>query len=209
MNFKSFALKTAIAATVLTGSTLAVSPAEALEFGSQLDFTGYAVVSPESLDFKLYNGAVDTLTGEDIGEFSVAVSGKTGSFTGLPSVNLPFLGAITVGQVKDISSVASFTAINNFLYFGENSPFNFNLTSFAYNSTKELYEFSGLFADNTIGTGRLTTQFMGNNQNSYSVTIVAGNEIPTPALLPGLIGMGAAVLRKRNAEENEQVEAEA
>lgn len=209
MNFKSFALKAAIAATVLTGSTLAVAPAEALEFGSQLDFTGYAVVDSNSLDFKLYNGAVDTVTGEDIGEFSVTVSGKTGSFTGLPSVNLPFFGATTVGEIKDISSVASFTAINNFLYFGENSPFNFNLTSFAYNSAKGWYEFSGLFADNTTATGRLTTQFMGNNQNSYSVTIVAGNEIPTPALLPGLIGMGAAVLRKRNAEETEQAEAEA
>jgi len=205
MNFKSFALKAAIAATVLTGSTLAVSPAEALDFGSQLDFGWNVSATPDSIDFNLINGvpgSQDGPAGEDIGGF--LVSNKTGSFAALPVG----LFGLTTGIIQDIPSLASFQSINNFLFFGENSPFNFKLTSISYSGLGR-FELNGVFADNTIGTGAITTQLVDGKINSYSATLVAGNEIPTPALLPGLIGMGAAVLRKRNAEETEQAEAEA
>ena len=205
MNFKSFALKAAIAATVLTGPTLAVSPAEALTVGSQLDFGWNVSATSDSIDFNLINGtpgSQDGVGGEDIGGF--LVSNKTGSFASLPNT---FIG-LTIGEIKDIPSLASFEAINNFLFFGTNSPFNFNLTSIAYSGLGR-YDLSGVFADNTQATGWISTQLVDGKVNSYSATIIAGNEIPTPALLPGLIGMGVAVLRKRKAEETEQVEAEA
>ncbi|NJL40621.1 MAG: PTPA-CTERM sorting domain-containing protein [Leptolyngbyaceae cyanobacterium SM1_4_3] len=115
---------------------------------------------------------------------------------------------LTIGEIKDIPSLTSFEAINNFLFFGTGSPFNFNLTSVAYTEVGR-YKLTGIFADNTQATGWISTQLVDGKVNSYSATITAGNEIPTPALLPGLIGMGAAVLRKRNAEETEQAEAEA
>ncbi|NJL40622.1 MAG: hypothetical protein HC899_30660 [Leptolyngbyaceae cyanobacterium SM1_4_3] len=86
MNFKSFTLKAAIAATVLAGSSLAVSPAEALTVGSQLDFGWNATATPDSVDFNLINGtpgSQDGAGGEDIGGF--LVSNKTGSFAALPT----------------------------------------------------------------------------------------------------------------------------
>jgi hypothetical protein len=204
MNFKSFALKAAIAATVLTGSTLAVSPAEAITFGSKLNFYGTADATSNinEIDFYLQDAdeSLDGPGGENIGQF--LVSGPRSNTNEFQSL------ARAVGTIKDIQSLPVFQAINNFLFFGQNSPFNFNLTSFT-KVSDTTYNFEGVFADNTLGSGQFTTQVIAPGVNSYSVTITAGNEIPTPALLPGLIGMGAAVLRKRNAEETEQVEAEA
>lgn len=208
MNFKSFALKAAIGATVLAGSTLAGAPAEALEFGSQLNFVWDADATPTSIDFYLLDGQQDGAAGENIGEFNVTSSASnTGSFASLVGGQ---------GIIKDLTGVTAvndpnppvFTAINNFLFFGNNSPFNFKLTSFQY-ETRLSYVFNGIFADGTLASGEITTQILGTGVKSYSATITAGEKIPTPALLPGLIGMGAAVLRKRKAEENEQVEAEA
>jgi hypothetical protein len=210
MNFKSFALKAAIGATVLASSTLAGAPAEALELGSQLNFVWDSDATPTSIDFYLLNGQRDGAAGENIGEFNVtSPASNTGSFASLVGVR---------GVIQDLTSITAvndsnpnppvFTAINNFLFFGSNSPFNFKLTSFQY-ETRLSYIFSGIFADGTLASGEITTQILGTGVKSYSATITAGEKIPTPALLPGLIGMGAAVLRKRKAEENEQVEAEA
>lgn len=207
MNFKSLALKAAVAATVLTGSTLAVSPAEAITVGSRLNFSGDADATPTDIDFYLLNGNRDGNGGTDIGRFRVgSVASNTGEFSSL---------ATERGRISDLTGIISasatnppvFQAVNNFLFFGTNSPFNFKLTAFTYvNDLK--YTFAGIFDDGTSATGELTTQIIAAGPNSYSVTVIAGDKIPTPALLPGLIGMGAAVLRKRKAEETQQAEAE-
>jgi hypothetical protein len=208
MNFKSFAIKAAIAATVLTGSTLAVAPAEAAGLKGTLGFTGEAVATPSEIEFYLLNGQADPANGRDIGRFRVGVASTTGDFDPLDG---------TRGTIKDLTGIISatatnppaFQAINNFLSFGQNDPFNFTLTAFKF-VNERFYQFEGFFADGTIGRGELTTQAQLGGVDTYSASLIAtGEEIPTPALLPGLIGMGAAVLRKRKAEENEQAEAEA
>jgi hypothetical protein len=208
MNFKSFTLKAAIAATVLAGSTLAVSPAEAAGLKGSLAFTGEAVATPTDIEFYLLNGQADPANGRDIGRFRVSVASTTGDFDPLDG---------TRGTIKDLTGIISatatnppaFQAINNFLSFGQNDPFNFTLTAFKFVNAR-FYKFEGFFTDGTIGRGELTTQAGLGGVDTYSASLIAtGEEIPTPALLPGLIGMGAAVLRKRKAEATEQAEAEA
>jgi hypothetical protein len=203
MNFKSFTLKAAIAATVLTGSTLAVAPAEALVVGDKIYFGGFADFTETSIDFYLKD--TNTLDGFPAnngspGEISITSVIGTGPWNDL--------GTSSVQQIADLPV---FTSINNFLFFGNNNPFNFRLTSFSHienNAGLLTYEFTGLFADGTDATGTLSAEVAA-GFGGYSAEIIAGEKIPTPALLPGLIGMGAAVLRKRNAEETEQSEAEA
>jgi hypothetical protein len=45
-----------------------------------------------------------------------------------------------------------------------------------------------------------------NGSDDYFLSGVTVETIPTPALLPGLIGMGLAALRKRKGEQAEQPE---
>ena len=58
------------------------------------------------------------------------------------------------------------------------------------------------FLDQTIGMRLQSTGADGKGSSKLS-----GTAVPTPALLPGLIGMGAAALRKRKGEGDESAEA--
>jgi hypothetical protein len=63
------------------------------------------------------------------------------------------------------------------------------------------YRFTGTFGDGTQGIGELAqlVSVSGSpNVFGYAATFTA---VPTPALLPGLVGMGLAALRRRKAEE--------
>jgi hypothetical protein len=60
--------------------------------------------------------------------------------------------------------------------------------------------FTGFIANpGTVFTSLVVTA-SGNNAFPYVDNLRVGRAIPTPALLPGLIGMGVAVWRKRKAE---------
>lgn len=73
-------------------------------------------------------------------------------------------------------------------------------------------EFSGVFRDSSgavTGNGSLTAQFATpdiTGQTFYSASLRA-SEVPTPALLPGLVGMGVAALRKRGSSKEEDIKA--
>ncbi len=69
--------------------------------------------------------------------------------------------------------------------------------------------FAVSFTGTALGTYAFETGFVGISARETDRITVTGDEvpIPTPALLPGLIGMGVAALRKRNQEEGDSAEA--
>lgn len=48
-----------------------------------------------------------------------------------------------------------------------------------------------------------------NSHLAFQIKVGTGTPVPTPALLPGLIGMGVAAMRKKRSEEQETIETEA
>lgn len=89
---------------------------------------------------------------------------------------------------------------------GGTNNLSFNLLTFVYNRATGVGKFQGRFTDGSLGLGTFTlgraiTSPAGNpvvtNDFNYTLSVTA---VPTPALLPGLIGMGLAALRKRKAE---------
>jgi len=64
-------------------------------------------------------------------------------------------------------------------------------------------DYTGVFNNVPGGIGTLVSGNLAlNNGISFSST-VTGPPIPTPALLPGLMGLGVAALRKRKGEGSE------
>ena len=199
MNFKTFGVGATAALAVATGVTLATLPAHAAGLTGQLDFTWNADATPNSLEFYTFANVSDDSRGE-IGDF--LVTNGTESFASLaPVPNPPGFPTVTTGVIKDLSSIPLLGGIpiSKWLDFS-NDTFDFKLLSFT-NTSDLQYKFKGIFADGTIGNGEFSTQISGTGRKSYSTTIVAaGEQIPTPALLPGLIAMGVGMMRKRKAE---------
>lgn len=63
------------------------------------------------------------------------------------------------------------------------------------------------FDFNTIGTSTNSQNTAQNLSHAALYRLETGTPIPTPALLPGLIGMGVAALRKRKGDAQESAEA--
>lgn len=193
MNLKVIGLSAVAVAATVAGSTLAVSPAQAAGLSGQLDFVWLADASPNSIDFYTFAKTADDARG-DIGDI-LSING-TGSFAPLD------LGA---GVVKDLTTIPISNPISKWLDFA-GDKFDFTLTSFV-NTSSLQYKFKGFFADGTLASGDLTTQIGGAGVKSYSATITAsGVQVPTPALLPGLLGLGLGVVRKRKAEAKAEAE---
>lgn len=79
------------------------------------------------------------------------------------------------------------------------------------NTIEKLYSSaftSALFSSSNDGglTGQAAGHVIGFDKHHIGSGVVAG-EVPTPALLPGLVGMGIAAVRKRKRSEEEQSEA--
>lgn len=175
----------AITGLALGSFVLFEAPAHAISLGSQLDAIWYGDASPDSFDFATFF----LETGTDPGFAFV---------TGKGDIPIGLLSA----QVKDIPSFAAFAPIDNFIFFGDNVDYNFNLSSImpTVSGNSLSIALRGSFASGTPGVGRLTTQLDGNPVRSWSATVTA---VPTPALLPGLIGMGIAALRRKDEESAE------
>lgn len=85
----------------------------------------------------------------------------------------------------------------------------FNLTEFIFDSTtggtsslKGDFFVDGQFA--AEGMGRFTSQLDLANPTTFSLSITA-QPVPTPALLPGLLGFGATLMRKRKQSKQDSV----
>lgn len=184
-SLKSIAVGVAIAASV--GTTLSALPAQALSFG-QVDIAGTATIPPggTSADFAPGFGVLST----------------SGAFNSIPNPFPPNFLLVGTGLIKDLGSIPFNGSLPDFITFDGASPdYNFTLTSFTrLDPALDVFDIKGFFGDGTKGRGTLSAQ----GGLSYSATLAT--VVPTPALLPGLIGMGVAALRKRNKAEASETE---
>ena len=221
MNFKSIGFKAAIATAVVAGSAMSMAPAQAGAISGSVTFGG--------------QNELKSVKGNTISDFSTIVfndgilkiSAGTGSFSS-------FVGGTATFLSKTIQT--NQTNLNNFITFktanaDPSKIITFNLTAFldsAYteigselNPKKPKPDNNGQFQSRVSGflnpgskevdnTNSPFNAFKFNNSGGdlTNVTSITLATIPTPALLPGLIGMGVAALRKRKSEESEVEAAE-
>jgi hypothetical protein len=190
MNLKSLMTGAAIAATVVGGSVAVSAPAEALIIGGQSSFTPLNSL-PTVLD----------VTSEfNNGDLSGGFTNVTGT-----QVN-----TLTITAPGNYSATPSY--ITNFVYQGQNAVFNLASGSGIYASSVSGTSFSGgilgeirSLVGNTL-LAKATGSFSGNQvpgSSDFSLRLNA-TAVPTPALLPGLVGLGVAALRKRKGEGAEK-----
>ncbi len=93
---------------------------------------------------------------------------------------------------------------------GGTNNLGFNLVSFVYDKTTGIGKFKGTFAGGQVGLGTFQlgsaiTNPAGNpiipNDYNYTLSVTA---VPTPVLLPGLLGLAAAALKKGKDEASEE-----
>ncbi|KAM3112589.1 PTPA-CTERM sorting domain-containing protein [Phormidesmis sp. 146-33] len=223
MNLKqTFFAAAAVAATVTVG-TVAVSPAQAASIspGSTINLSspgvtgGGVTLSGNALNFfSLTNPLNNAISGQGIG----VDGGNTGSFL---NANIASVLVSPLPSIKDLALTGSAPTltfnglISNFisgldLSLGglRTTPVFFDLTQFIYNTGNGDATVAGIFRTSTssiAATGLFTSQLPGVTRSSYSLSLTA---VPTPALLPGLLALGAGVLRKRKQQAVE-VETEA
>jgi len=209
------------AATLSPGSTINFSQfnpgAGVNSTATQLNFFGPGITV--DTNGPLPGGLVSTTLGSQFGTASfpeslvnpsgagaITIGASTGSFTGYS------LGA---GLIKDLT-LPNPTAAQRTSFLGfAATTISLNPLSFpAWTGSFDLssitavsptvYNFAGTIKlqgfDNTPGIGQLTFQDLS-NPTSYSLSVSVPSVIPTPALLPGLVGFGLAALRKRKAEQ--------
>ena len=213
MNYKVFGFKAVVATAMVTGVMSVSASAQAFSIGDTLQFTSNDVVAydlttgAQTLNFG--NNAFDP-TGAPGSLGSIFVTSfSTGAFA-------PYV--FNNGSIKDLSlTPPTPTPIANFIRIG--ADLSFELTGFNFSVIPVTSGFSilgngvsGIFRNATgenIAEGLITAQIFGTSPtgvSSYSGTIVVTNVIPTPALLPGLLALGAGILRKRKEVESEATE---
>lgn len=201
MNLKLFALGIFASTGVVLGSMIVAAPAQAATIidGDTLAFGGLAKFNTTSgyLDF---SGGISGSTFGPGDGVAAVLPGSTGSAFG------PIFSAVTV---KDLSltklsptSWALGLALPDFLTITA-SGVKFRLDTFVLNNTRGdwLAQYTGQFDGGIDGMGEfdpLTDNLFTGAGSFYSADATA---VPTPALLPGLVGMGVAALRKRSQQE--------
>lgn len=148
--------------------------------------------NPFTLVNQLVGGSFD-------GTYSTSGNLPVGSLTPLSNVSINLRNA--AGDI--VTTYTSGFVGNNVLSFSNNAfsflelrfsaGFNGNATSI----------FPSFLRQNAAGFGSTTIGAIG---TSVPISTDPPTPIPTPALLPGLIGMGIAAICKRKAEQKETVE---
>ena len=217
LNINCFSvLAASAAATTVVATAL---PAQALSLDGTLNFGGNISVSggPDNFQYDfLDEGTNPSLSPGTAGD--IVLGASTGSFTTVSevAVGAKIQDFSTLFAVPDFPSAP----IDNFitgLLLGTKEV-SFNLVGFAgstgfFNILANDFGLNGgavegFFTDGsgeTVGVGSLTAQFSTDEVTgltTYSASLQA-KPVPTPALLPGLIGMGFATLRKRKVAEQE------
>jgi hypothetical protein len=137
----------------------------------------------------------------------VIIGASTGTFVGATSNPTPAttLKNLTLSLVSGSATKYKLASpVTNYLNGldvsggpGTGNDVQFDLTSFLYDTVTGDALVQGFFkyGPNTIaGAGRFTSQLDIARPSSFSMSITA---VPTPALLPGIIGLGLGALRKR------------
>jgi hypothetical protein len=214
MNLKSIGLGAAALATAVSVSAMAPSAeAASIKNGDTLTFKGDVSITKVgdnfAFDFAPFANIVDVGASSDTPPFVAPSSATITSFAapggalGLPIAPLtPFLSQI---ELTD-GTFASFNLDSlNFstAFVNQDQFFNFDLAGkFVTALGKEIPAFGG-FTTQVQHSSLLGGTAVG---TTYSGDLTA---VPTPALLPGLVGMGAAALRKKRKGEFEATPAKA
>ena len=219
MNFKSIGLKAAVATAVVAGSAMSMAPAQAGNlFPGTFNLKGKSSITADSPNDSAFTISFSGFSIESgTGSPTVVFAGANG-LTGTPSVGTLSLQRVGVTSMFNITS-----GLTNFviglkqdakaivLNLAAGSQLNGNITN-----VNHQYSFDGdllgtlAFAPPNVGSvpaevGLGAFRFRVNNRNEAEIGV---KTIPTPALLPGLIGMGVAALRKRKSEESDVEAAE-
>jgi hypothetical protein len=178
--------RTVAIATVATLSmtAIAAAPAQALDFSFSQSFTDFLGTGTLSGSFSgndaNSNGRIDA------GEFSTFSSSWSG-----PD---PDLGNFSLDQ----------TSLASFSYFASPTDYSFSLANLTVFPNDPLFTGRGWNSSSNVALS-------GNSEVGYVLSTSALNAvylaqeplnfeaIPTPALLPGLVGFGLSAWRKRNA----------
>ncbi|WP_156518357.1 PTPA-CTERM sorting domain-containing protein [Phormidesmis priestleyi] len=201
MKSKTMFFGAAATAIALSAATISASPAQALSItpGSILNIGGVVQANPNNAaPTEFVFDAPFPEFGGGPGKTVIYKKGSTGSFAGLdrfaPIQNLTLTQLTPGGHLFSSGSVTNF--ITNI-----KAGISFDLTKFIYDNSKSSATFEGIFRSGTDSIaakgGLFTSQLTSFNPASYSGSIAA---IPTPAMLPGLIGLGMGMLRKRKRE---------
>ncbi|MDG2617842.1 PTPA-CTERM sorting domain-containing protein [Thermoleptolyngbya sichuanensis XZ-Cy5] len=218
MNLHHFGLQTLLLGTAITASVVASAPSQAISLTGSIGLTGNSIVTPDGVTFSTDTVNIAT------GDFSGLV-GFT-SATLKPLTFTPALGANPAAGTYFNRGVA---ALPSFINFGSvtigttTAVLTFDLDEVS-NAVTTIVKtpISGIshninpltgrfnFNGQTIGAGFLQGSVSGSGAgaaSTYQITL-STQPIPTPALLPGLMAMGAAALRKRREAEEETLDAE-
>jgi hypothetical protein len=216
MNQSFLVLKMGLMGVVVSGvmvSTISVAQAFVIGAGDRLQLNGGA--GGLSLQYSDLNSPIVDFFGpnanNNTGPLRVS-QGSTGAFSSLVGHG---------GRIKDLYAGDLFAGKTKFLRIfdqqpNDNNPADdlfFDLTTFLDAQESVLNgplntlsaSFRGIFTNATgavIGNGLATIQLPDGEyegDSSWSMTIVA-EQVPTPALLPGLIGMGISLVRKRRTQ---------
>jgi hypothetical protein len=193
MNLRKLAMGAAIAASVVGGSVAATAPVQAATLTPPGDFVISGKTKATSLSatqFKL------DFTGLSIISSSGGLTGLTG--TAISSLTLNKLGGTTIGPIAGfISGLSLGGDAVSFDLTGGNFTSTFNsATKYTVGSSF----FGNLVSSNSIAAvGSIAVTRL--NDSNFAFVPVSAEAVPTPALLPALLGMGAAALRKRKDEE--------
>ena len=214
MNFKSIGLNVAAATVTMAGAALVSSPAQALSFNrGTFDLGGTTGIS----DISNRAGQVSSFTFSFqnfvIGNTTKSMAG--GTLTGTPSL-------LSLSLTRTGNSFTTASGVQNFLtglkYKGESvflditNAITFtgtvqNQNQYALTATNLAAVFrtanGSLSSDSIVSS--LTASRSGGRSGTGSLSV----DVPTPALLPGLVGLGVAALRKRKSEATKDALAKA
>lgn len=208
MNFKSIGFKAAVATAVVAGSALMTSSAQAATVGS-VSFGGLGELT-----------SVKGNEGTDIAKVVFTdgvlnINSGTGSFAGFVGGTATFFQKSFTTSLTNRSSFVTFRKVGfSDLTFYLDKFVNPSYTEFG--GTKDDFgqftsRVSGKFNPGGNAIDEVISAFATIRQNStsnFTDITLSTTPIPTPALLPGLIGMGIAAIRKRKSEESEVEAAE-
>jgi hypothetical protein len=207
MNFNAFGLKVTLTVALVAGMTAIGSmPAQAASLiaGKTFSFYGSASLLSETdattkLDFlpSYYAPSND-------GQAAVAFSSEVGDYEQQFILkDIPLLKTVTGWSLATPS-------LNWIADSG--LPFQYTLTAFNLSKTSNGFEamIDGIFSPDNLGTvdGYFSSQkkLATLRGTSFSADLTATTSpvgttpVPTPALLPGLVGLGAAAWRKRQSK---------
>ena len=201
-NFKQVCLGAATMAVMSAGSTLIADSAQALSLNGVFKMDATTTI---------LNSETNTPT---LKFTNVTLGAKSGSFAGLSGT--PVIANLTLTDPGTLNNTPANTntyfnpAVSNFisgLNLGGGLTFDLdasvvNLFGFIQNPNKFVISgpITGLFKQggNVVGDGFLSI-ISGSGVTSISL-LADSTAIPTPALLPGLVGMGIATIRRKRKQ---------